>query len=204
MQTRQRTRRALTQQIQQHCQSFHLDVRIHKQKTNRYYKHKWRRTKTKYNKTKKRTTSWETQLYKYISNNIQKKVSKYHEVRDVMVHISTVPTYMWNRMMKHWENYTPQRKKSGYSEYKKTHQAAVFLATFPGTVLDKLVTAEQVMRITIGAKVAARALYDEKEHAMILSFYYEPYPFPPHWIPMFKTKVKVVGHCKHYLCFVDK
>ena len=200
MQTRQR----LAKKVQQQCQLFYVDVSIHKPKDTQYYKHKWRKIGKRNKKQQKRTTTWEKQLYKYTSEHIHKKVCKYHEVRDVVVHIPGVPRYMWKRMMKHWEDYIPQRKKSGYVEYRKTHQAAKFLASFPGTKLNKQVTEEQVMRITIGSKVAARACYDGTNHQMIISFYYEPYPFPLHWVPMFKTHVKVVGMCKHFLYLTEK
>ena len=201
MQTR---RKKLLQLVQQQCQQFHIDVSIPKAKDAKYYKHKWRRIRKRNKRQHKRRITWEKQLYKYISTNIYKKISKYHEVRDVVVHIPGVPKYMWKRMMKHWEEYIPQRRKAGYYEYRKTHQSAVFLSSFPGTQLDKQVTVEQTMRITIGSKVAARACYDDSNHQMIISFYYEPYPFPLYWIPTFKTHVKVVGMCKHFLYLIDK
>ena len=201
MQTR---RMKLLQHVHQQCSQFHVDVTIKKHKDIKYYKNKWKRIQKRKQTYKYKATIWETQLLQLIRESIYNRVTKYHEVRDVVVLIPGVPKYMWKRMTRHWEVYVPQRRKPGYMEYRKTHKTAQFLAAFPGTQLDKQVTEQVMMRITIGTKVAARALYNSTYHQMIISFYYEPYPFPLHWVPMFKTTGKVVGKCKHYLYLVDK
>jgi hypothetical protein len=195
---------------QMKCTEFYVDVSIIPPKT--YYSQQWRQEKKKVRRqqkviteAKKRKAAGEQALYGHIAKSIKQKVRRYHSIGDLEVVITAVAPYMWRQLMRGWREYVPQRRRPGYYVYRKTHSATVFLESFPGTQLDKLVAVHLVMRITIGEKVAARAMYNRQERKMVLNFYYQPFPFPAYWFPTFKAGSKPArGQFKHKKCWLDK
>lgn len=147
---------------------------------------------------------WEGATRRLLAKQIMAKVTRYHEYSDLEVVMKGIPKYFWKRLMRNWENYVPKRKRKGFDHYKKTHSSQQFLKAFPGVTLDKQVTLEQVMRITIGKKSAARVIYSTAEQKMVITYWYEPYPFPMGWFPLFKGETCPVGLCKHKTYWLEK
>ena len=80
----------------------------------------------------------------------------------------------------------------------------MFKVAFPGVQMEKQVTKEQIMKITISSKVAARAMYSYSQCKMIITFWYEPNPFPLYWIPNYRPTCNVSKNKCHALYWQDK
>lgn len=192
------------------CTPFFVDVTIVAPKS--HYKQLWRKEKQKVKKQKKRYSrvlskkaAAEQAMYGHIARSIKQRVRKYHSIGDLELVIPAIAPYLWRKMMRSWQDYIPQRRRTGFYHYKKTHNTTIFLASFPGTELEKQVAVDMRMRITLGTKVAARAMYNRKDRKMILNFYYEPYPFPMNWFPMFRKGTSPAkGQFMHKKCWLEK
>ena len=189
-------------EAQKVCWEFSIDAEIY---SNEYViKQKWRAGRNKIRKLKARTRLYEELLFQRIREGIEKKISRYHSYGDLEVMVEGMPKNIWKRMMRTWTTFTPLRKRKNYEKYKKTHKASVFLQNFPGVQLLKKVGSKEMMKITIERKVAARAIYNQSESKMVLTFWYEPYLFPEGWILNYRGDSNKGRNCKHKTYFLEK
>ena len=184
--------------VEQEC----VDVTI--QKPASFYRKKWRKSRKAYKRVKKQKLSLERSVYANIRKEIERKIRSYHCFSDVEVVIVNVPRYLWRKLMKGWEEYTPTKRKQHFTGYRKTHKAATFQKSFKGVKMVKKVSTHLDMKITIGQRAPARVIYNEEENIMIISFWYEPFPFPLGWLPTYRGSENPKGKCKHKTYFVEK
>lgn len=166
------------------CIPFTIDGNI--QYPARYYKKKWIEVAKNYKRLLKKKIALERALQQTIASQIQRKISKYHVLAGLEIEVGSVPAFLWSKMMRGWISYVPKRKKSHFQEYKKTQLSRKFFKSFPMVRRDKTVAPDLVMRITVSAQAVARAMYDFQGERMILTFWYEPFPFPQGWYPTYK------------------
>ena len=171
------------------CISFTIDVSI--QHSAIYYKRKWRHAAASYKRLLKKKIALEKAIQQTIASQIQRKISSYHVIAGLEIEIPSVPMFMWEKMMQHWVTYTPKRRKTHFIEYKKTLKGKEFFASFPKVQQDKIVAPGTTMRITVSQQAPARAIYDVQGERIVLTFWYEPFPFPKGWYPTYK-------HCKSH------
>lgn len=189
-----RRRRQQQQAIAHGCEGFFIDVGI-EQGAAQFY-HKWRTVAQNYHRLLRKKVALERAVQQNLALQIHKRVSKYHVLSGIEIEIASVPFFLWQKMMKQWPSYVPQRKKSHFTKYHKTHLASKFFTSFPAVQKDKLVAPGMVMRITISKAAPARAMYDSKAQKMLLTFWYEPYPFVTGWYPLYKGVKTPQNHCK--------
>ena len=67
----------------------------------------------------------------------------------------------------------------------------MFLDSFPGVQLTKKVTSGHIMKITIGQVSPVQAMYSSRYQKMVLTYWYEHFPFPLGWIPSIQDKLKM-------------
>lgn len=200
--TEQKKARELQQQVFFSCTPFYIDVSIAITKEERY-EQQLRKTKKKLKQEKHRKVAFEKALQQNIAQKIKKKITLYYTYSDLEVRIEGVPRYYWRKIMKHWENYTPKRKRAGFDRYKRTEHRHVFFESFPLVQRDKEIHGK-TMRITISPKAVARALYNENSSQMVLTFWYEPFPFPQGWFPSYKGKKAPKTECKKRCYWEEK
>jgi hypothetical protein len=202
MWTRNKKKQEGKEQAQQLCWNFGIDVNIYDAAY--VFKQKWERSKKKAYRDRKKRREHEQLLRERIKDNIERKITKYHGYGDLEIRVDGVPKYFWRRLTKHWEDYIPQRRRKGFQEYKKTHRSAVFVESFSRVRLTKRVGVDQNMKITIGKRAAARAIYNYLDNRMALTFWYEPFPFPLGWIPSYRGNSNKGRNCKHKTYFLEK
>lgn len=206
MQTRKRKqedrKQKLEQKAQRLCNPFTINPTIKKPAL--YYRKKWRKVRKVVKAVTRKLEQSEKALASTLASAIRQKVRRFHEYSDLEVVVQGVPAFFWRKVTKNWGSYIPIRRRKGYNSYKKTHKASAFLQSFSGVHLEKRVSSEQVMKITIGKKAAARVMYNSTSHVMALTFWYEPFPFPLGWIPMFKGNTSPKGNCKHKTFWLEK
>jgi hypothetical protein len=202
MWTRNKKKQQDRRQAQLLCWNFTIDVNIYD--AGCVFKPKWDRSKKKAARDRRRRKEHELLLRERIRDNIERKISKYHGYGDLEVRIDGVPKYFWRGLTKHWEDYIPQRRRKGFEEYKKTHRSAVFVRSFSRVRLTKTVGVDQIMKITIGRRAAARAIYNCWDSRMVLTFWYEPFPFPLGWIPSYRGNSNKGRNCKHKTYFLER
>jgi hypothetical protein len=197
----QRTTRELHKEAFFCCTPFYIDVSIDRKQEE--YQFQLQKTKKKLKREQHQKHAFEKALQKSIAQKITKKVTLYYTYADLEVRIEGVPSYYWRKMMRHWEDYAPKRKRAGFHRYKKTEHRHVFFGSFPLVKMDKALQDGKVMRITISSKALARALYDENNGRMV-TFWYEPFPFPEAWFPSFRGKKTAVAECKKKCYWEEK
>lgn len=205
MQTRRKQKKEIQQKQQELvktvCTSFQIDVKIKKPAS--FYRKKWRKARKSWKKVRRQKKHLEKALYHTIAQAVTQKVKRLHEYGDLEVVVKGVPYFFWKKLTARWEDYQPQRRRKGYTHYKKTHKSQEFLRSFPGVLLHKRVSSEQIMKITIGKKAAARMVYNDASEVLSLTFWYEPYPFPFGWIPMYRG-TNPIGNCKHKTFWLER
>ena len=139
----------------------------------------------KYKKTKRKEQLWIKSFSQTTVQLIHAHITRYHTYGDLEVVVTGMPIHMWKRTVKHWQSYVPCQKRKGYEEYKKTHSAQVFLDSFSGVQLTKKVTSGHIMKITIEQVSPVQAMYSSRYQKMVLTYWYEPFPFPLGWIPSY-------------------
>jgi hypothetical protein len=187
----QRQKQGRQHQIVKGCTSFVIDVKIKKQykrtkHSAKYYKKKWKQTAANYARLLNKKIALEKALQNTIGLQVQKKVTRYHVLTGTEVTITSIPILLWKKMMSNWETYIPKRRKSHYEEYKKTWSSQRFFRSFPGVRQDKIISSNLTMRIVVSPKAPARAIYNIRTATMVLTFWYEPYPFPMGWYPTYR------------------
>jgi hypothetical protein len=165
MWTRNKKKQEGKEQAQQLCWNFGIDVNIYDAAY--VFKQKWERSKKKAYRDRKKRREHEQLLRERIKDNIERKITKYHGYGDLEIRVDGVPKYFWRRLTKHWEDYIPQRRRKGFQEYKETHRSAVFVESFSRVRLTKRVGVDQNMKITIGKRAAARAIYNYLDNRMV-------------------------------------
>ena len=63
------------------------------------------------------------------------------------------------------------------------------------------------MKITIGQVSPVQAMYSSRYQKMVLTYWYEPFPFPLGWIPSYRGKLRMKtpkGHYKKKLYWKQK
>ena len=166
------------------CVPFSIDVGIRYPAV--YYKKKWKQVATNYKRVLQKKLALEQAVQQTIASQIQHRVSKYHVLSGLEVEISSIPFFLWTKMMKHWVVYIPKRRKSHFDIYKQTWSGKAFFGSFSKVWKDRMVAPGVTMRITISKQAPAMAMYDSKGERMILTFWYEPFPFPIGWYPTYK------------------
>lgn len=190
------------QQAKQVCWNFCVDVKI--QQPAFVYRNKLKRQRKRTHRLQTRVALHEKLLHQRIAQGVYNKISSYHCYGDLEVVIDGVPRYMWKGMVSSWQEYLPKRRRHGYEEYRKTHKQSQFCHSFPMIALTKMVGMDRVMKITISRLAPARVLYNSFDCKMVLTFWYEPYPFPQGWIPNYRGNSKKGTLCKHRLYFQEK
>ena len=136
----------------------------------------------------KHLASFERITRKYINTTIRQQIKLTHPYGDVEITFTAIPYFYFKQIVRNWEEYIPQRRKSGCIDYYETCDEASFRRSFPKLHLTKHVSSEMTMKLTVGKNAPVRAIYHRKNRILYLSFWYELYPYPEIWYPTYKKR----------------
>jgi hypothetical protein len=75
-------------------------------------------------------------------------------------------------------------------------RSSLYQQTFPEVAITKKLKDGIVMKITISSRAPARMAYNQMQEKLLITFWYEPYPFIEGWLPKYRGKGEAKGKCK--------
>lgn len=161
-------------------------------------------TKTIQRQNNKHLNSFERTTRKHINKTIQQQIKLTHPYGDVDVVLTAIPYFYFKRIIQHWEEYIPQRKKPGCIDYYQTYNESCFRKSFPKLHLTKKVSQVLKMKLTVGRNAPVRIIYHRKQRMMYLCFWYEPYPYPELWYPTYRNRTRTLANSLGKQCWKMK
>ena len=198
--TRQHKHQQQQKEIEKLCTPFSIDITIQYPPIIKELQHTTQLLKIE----QKKVQILEHSIRSRLKVQIMKRICNYHPYGDVQVEIDGMPQYMWRKISALWEPYVPQRKKPYFDYYKKITSGKLFQETFPEVNMVKIVTGDVSMKITISSRAPSRMAYSIKQEKLILTFWYEPFPWIEGWTPKYRGDGQAMGKCKQKCYWQDK
>jgi hypothetical protein len=134
---------------------------------------------------------YESFFMEMIQKKIYNQIRKTHGYGKLEIHFPC-PLVFWEKISVNWMSYIPQKRKNGYHFYKKCERLELFVNTFQNVDISKTFCLRDqqkiTMKILINEETPSRMIFNSKKKKLILTFWYEPYPYLSDWEPMYRER----------------